>query len=298
MNELQERYEQAIPDLQQFEEYRKRKRQRLKINIILFFTILVIGIALMIVFQDSNRVIFFGALIIMILNTLRHLYDYGITTTNYRTYFKDNIYAKLVPAFLPGVTFDTDSKPAEEGIKASSLFWQSPPSGFDVDTHFSGKVDDMTFEISSYLTDGDSISGVYMNASTNDSVDLVHIGPQAGALGNAIMQLPGAAKLGPNIPRRGLGDGVFDRIYMMHAKSAEEPEAVLTESRVEALLKLRQEFSAWVMVSFRQNKVHVFIQNEGIKHTLSLKQSLLDVANVQAAFEDVTKFLRILKTLR
>lgn len=305
MSTIESLIKDSIGNLQELENHRLRKLRRVRINLVLFFVIPAIGIPVMIYYQDTNRAIFFTALILMMANFFRHIFDYIYIYHKYEKYFKEEIISKLTPALFPNLNYDLAFGDFFEKLNGSMLIFNQSAENYDfkISSHFYGEISGQEIEAYSFSTT-EFISGIYYCAKMSKPVESpIYIGPRVSGLGKSavslISALPNASNLLPSLPEISLKLPEFENVFTVYSSDEETVLDVITPSKMETILNMEKEMDHRTLytMSFVDDEVHIIMRTIHFATSVSLGKSILDPKAVEEVFALLMKHVTQIKSL-
>ena len=329
MGAVDQAYQKLLPDLDILEAYRISRLRMIKINrfMLILFTILCPSLFVLTLFEvniseDDLPIVLSGIGMFYLLVLVTGLIVYAYQKGKYSEFFKEKIIEKLVPAMIPGVSYQYDGHVSFESFKECNLFKKSRANKIEGSDYFYGETGDVRFELSwlhiyseSYVRKtghqdfndkryhrqkgADVVNGVFMIGALSTSVKSeVNIVPTFNELG----KLMKAASLKLNIvgksefPVVKMGDSEFQKRFEVHSDDENEALRLIGKEMMDQLVKLKTENNAvQVYVSFIKNKVFIAIDGAKGMFEPKIKISLIDSSSVQEIFKQLLIYLNILR---
>lgn len=155
MASINQSYNVLLPDIQEMEAYRLKKRRVIKLNLWVFLFLLACALFITIldyikqIFPPNDKGFILAAIFFsLFIEGVVALIIYAANKSRYEKFFKENIVEKIVPALIPGVTYKYDDYIPIEIFRKSGLFNKRIGDYLTGQDHFFGKTAGMAFELS------------------------------------------------------------------------------------------------------------------------------------------------------
>lgn len=322
MATIDQAYKALLPDIEQLEAYRVRKRRIIKINQRVFLLLLTVAVSIYILVfatqyftaYDTENLLGLTLLTVIIGGIVAFII-YAVNKMRYEKFFKE----KIVPAMVPGVTYNHDDHISMELFRKSGFFNKQNGQYLIGQDHFSGETSGMKFELSwlknqsrtekSYYEHKgktsnrynviDIFSGIFMFAKQSNRVTSpIYIFPTFQEIGKVMKGLVSRLNIitNPDAPEIKIGNSEFEKKFTVFSENSNEAKKIVTSQVVAHLVDCKDDKpNLQFFVAYVDDNVFVAIDQVHRLFEPKISKSLLEPSAVEHIFKDLLRFLNILR---
>ncbi len=294
----------VVGEANAYEEQRLRYRRIIRIAAIWFFLLPAMGIPAMAHFQD-DRPIFFGILILLIMNFFGFLIIYFEVYRRYERLFRNQIAVVVFPTVFPGQQYDPSPAPPDEEVRKSLLFWNTPLGRLECVESYAGDIQRLPYRItrmrgrrrSSGGPRGEVyFDGVFLRLDSGLDRQPLIIAPR---LTGMLAAAAGLLSQKPSLPPVTLGLVNLEEGFTVHSENCDDTRTFLSEQRIRAWLDFESEQTHRYQcaLSFVDGTLYITVNNflDGID--INLKRSLAEPQDLNGIFLTFVRLRKLLTDL-